>query len=64
MEKQSKTSVTVDCAPAFDFSNCFRNQAIQKMGAKMPTLTSTGTTIVACVYKVCLLNDNNNYFLI
>uniref|UniRef100_A0A0N4ZPZ6 proteasome endopeptidase complex n=1 Tax=Parastrongyloides trichosuri TaxID=131310 RepID=A0A0N4ZPZ6_PARTI len=51
MEAKTQSSVTVECAPAFDFSNCFRNQALQKMGAKMPTLTSTGTTIVACIYK-------------
>uniref|UniRef100_A0AC35U0Q7 Proteasome subunit beta type-7 n=1 Tax=Rhabditophanes sp. KR3021 TaxID=114890 RepID=A0AC35U0Q7_9BILA len=50
MAGKSGSEVTVQCAPAFDFSHCFRNQAMQKMGAKMPTLTSTGTTIVACVY--------------
>ncbi|VDM97606.1 unnamed protein product [Thelazia callipaeda] len=41
----------IGCGDAFDFSNCARNMALEAMGVKAPTTTSTGTTIVACVYK-------------
>ncbi|UMM15023.1 hypothetical protein L5515_002614 [Caenorhabditis briggsae] len=41
----------MDRGGAFDFSNCIRNQAMCKLGAKAPKLTSTGTTIVAVAYK-------------
>lgn len=36
---------------AFDFSNCYRNMALCKMGKDAPRLTSTGTTIVAVSYE-------------
>ncbi|KAI6174996.1 Proteasome subunit beta [Aphelenchoides bicaudatus] len=43
--------VEFEPSPAFDFSNSIRNVALTKMGLKPPTLTSTGTTIVAVVVK-------------
>lgn len=45
---------------SFDFSMCHRNLALCEGGVKPPTLTSTGTTIVAALYKVfyiILFND-------
>jgi len=34
----------------FDFSNYTRNAALQKQGFPMPKATSTGTTIVGCIF--------------
>ncbi|KAL2809658.1 hypothetical protein BJX63DRAFT_345832 [Aspergillus granulosus] len=34
----------------FDFSNYNRNAALQARGAPGPKATSTGTTIVGCIY--------------
>ena len=36
--------------PGFDFSNYNRNAALNARGVPMPKATSTGTTIVGCVY--------------
>ncbi|CAB3407642.1 unnamed protein product [Caenorhabditis bovis] len=49
--KKAVLRMDIDRGGAFDFSNCIRNQAICKMGGKMPKLTSTGTTIVAVSFK-------------
>lgn len=46
---------------AFDFSGVKRNLALVEMGFKPPTLTSTGTTIVAVVYEVMFRQFN--YFI-
>eukprot|EP00457_Paulinella_chromatophora_P010796 gb/GEZN01010912.1/.p1 GENE.gb/GEZN01010912.1/~~gb/GEZN01010912.1/.p1 ORF type:complete len:286 (-),score=31.24 gb/GEZN01010912.1/:267-1124(-) len=35
----------------FDFSNCKRNEMLQRMGMKMPRAFKTGTTIVGIVYN-------------
>jgi len=35
----------------YDFSNHIRNSFLQDRGVKVPKATSTGTTIVGCVYK-------------
>jgi len=49
--QQNVGHLDVDRGGAFDFSNCFRNMAVARMGGAAPKLTSTGTTIVAAVYK-------------
>lgn len=36
--------------PGFDFSNYTRNAALHAKGVPLPKATSTGTTIVGCVY--------------
>jgi 20S proteasome subunit beta 2 len=36
--------------PGFDFSNFNRNAALHARGVPLPKATSTGTTIVGCVY--------------
>jgi hypothetical protein len=36
--------------PGFDFSNYNRNAALHARGAPLPQATSTGTTIVGCIY--------------
>jgi len=36
--------------PGFDFSNFNRNSALHARGVPLPKATSTGTTIVGCVY--------------
>jgi 20S proteasome subunit beta 2 len=36
--------------PGFDFSNYNRNAALHAKGATLPKATSTGTTIVGCIY--------------
>lgn len=36
--------------PGFDFSNHNRNLALHAKGVPLPKATSTGTTIVGCVY--------------
>ncbi|EEA28154.1 proteasome core particle subunit beta 2 [Talaromyces marneffei ATCC 18224] len=36
--------------PGFDFSNYNRNAALHARGAPLPKATSTGTTIVGCIY--------------
>ena len=47
--------------PGFDFSNFNRNSALHARGVPLPKATSTGTTIVGCVYDggvvVRLQND-------
>lgn len=47
-------TIDVDFEPceAFDFGNVARNIALVDCGMKPPRTTSTGTTIVACCYKV------------
>lgn len=47
----ASTVVEYEPSEAFDFTKCIRNVALDKMGLKAPRLTSTGTTIVACVTK-------------
>ena len=37
--------------PGFDFSNYNRNAALHAKGVPLPKATSTGTTIVGCVYN-------------
>ncbi|KAI0791374.1 20S proteasome subunit [Abortiporus biennis] len=37
--------------PGFDFSNTVRNNFLQDRGLPLPKATSTGTTIVGCIYK-------------
>jgi len=36
--------------PGFDFSNYNRNAALHAKGVPLPKATSTGTTIVGCIY--------------
>lgn len=36
--------------PGFDFSNYNRNAALHARGVPAPKATSTGTTIVGCIY--------------
>lgn len=36
--------------PGFDFSNYDRNLALHAAGIPLPKATSTGTTIVGCLY--------------
>jgi 20S proteasome subunit beta 2 len=36
--------------PGFDFSNYNRNVALHAKGVPLPKATSTGTTIVGCIY--------------
>lgn len=44
--------------PGFDFSNYNRNAALHARGVPLPKATSTGTTIVGCIFDggvvVCL----------
>lgn len=37
--------------PGFDFSNHNRNLALHARGVPLPKATSTGTTIVGCIYN-------------
>jgi hypothetical protein len=39
-----------DIMPGFDFSNYNRNAALHARGVPLPKATSTGTTIVGCIY--------------
>jgi 20S proteasome subunit beta 2 len=41
---------SVDKMPGFDFSNHNRNVALHARGVPLPKATSTGTTIVGCLY--------------
>jgi 20S proteasome subunit beta 2 len=36
--------------PGFDFSNYNRNAALHAQGIPLPKATSTGTTIVGCIF--------------
>lgn len=36
--------------PGFDFSNHTRNATLHARGLPLPKATSTGTTIVGCIY--------------
>jgi hypothetical protein len=36
--------------PGFDFSNHTRNAALHAIGVPLPKATSTGTTIVGCIF--------------
>lgn len=36
--------------PGFDFSNYNRNAALHAKGVPLPRATSTGTTIVGCIF--------------
>lgn len=50
--------------PGFDFSNYNRNAALHAKGVPLPKATSTGTTIVGCIYDngvvVCCHCFRNN----
>jgi len=37
--------------PGFDFSNVLRNNHLETKGVRLPKATSTGTTIVGCLFK-------------
>ena len=37
--------------PGFDFSNYTRNASLHAKGVPLPKATSTGTTIVGCIYN-------------
>lgn len=45
--------------PGFDFSNYNRNAALHARGVPLPKATSTGTTIVGCIFDggVVVRND-------
>ncbi|KAH9014572.1 nucleophile aminohydrolase [Lactarius deliciosus] len=45
------TSAFHSTKPGFDFSNANRNAFLEGKGVKMPKATSTGTTIVGCLFK-------------
>lgn len=53
--------------PGFDFTNHDRNTALHARGVPLPKATSTGTTIVGCLYdggvvvcqsSACYLSDH------
>ncbi|KII84713.1 hypothetical protein PLICRDRAFT_146160 [Plicaturopsis crispa FD-325 SS-3] len=44
-------SASVYSSPGFDFSNQVRNDFLMNKGIPLPKATSTGTTIVGCVFK-------------
>lgn len=47
--------------PGFDFSNYNRNKALHAKGVPLPKATSTGTTIVGCIYdKGVVVSSNTN----
>jgi len=45
------TSAFRSTRPGFDFSNANRNAFLESKGVKTPKATSTGTTIVGCLFK-------------
>lgn len=51
--------------PGFDFTNYNRNAALHSRGVPLPKATSTGTTIVGCVFdggvvvRFVSLHDDN-----
>ncbi|TEB24479.1 proteasome subunit [Coprinellus micaceus] len=45
------SKASVYSSPGFDFSNLVRNNFLHEKGLPLPKATSTGTTIVGCVYK-------------
>lgn len=52
--------------PGFDFSNYNRNAALHARGVPLPKATSTGTTIVGCIFDggvvVRTLRSRSPYF--
>ncbi|EIW77823.1 20S proteasome subunit [Coniophora puteana RWD-64-598 SS2] len=42
---------SVYSSPGFDFSNSVRNSFLQEKGIPLPKATSTGTTIVGCIFR-------------
>jgi hypothetical protein len=48
-----RNSAVSDAAtmPGFDFSNYNRNAALHARGVPLPKATSTGTTIVGCIFE-------------
>ncbi|EPS94292.1 hypothetical protein FOMPIDRAFT_1026269 [Fomitopsis schrenkii] len=44
-------TASVFCSPGFDFSHEIRNNFLQERGVPLPKATSTGTTIVGCLFK-------------
>ncbi|KAF8156674.1 20S proteasome subunit [Crassisporium funariophilum] len=45
------TNSSVHSSPGFDFSNQMRNNFMTEKGLPLPKATSTGTTIVGCLFK-------------
>ncbi|KAI0338176.1 20S proteasome subunit [Trametopsis cervina] len=45
------TTASYYSSPGFDFSNTTRNQFLAERGVPLPKATSTGTTIVGCLFK-------------
>jgi len=55
--------------PGFDFSNYNRNAALHARGVPLPKATSTGTTIVGCLFDggvvvSCLPSHTKRFFLL
>jgi len=48
---ESLDDVLREKSGGFSFDNCARNAALEKMGARPPTMRKTGTTIVGTVFK-------------
>lgn len=46
----SPTASSILKMPGFDFSNYNRNVALHAQGVPLPKATSTGTTIVGCIF--------------
>lgn len=51
MAAPSSSSSSVYRGAGFDFSNNIRNEFLEAKGAAVPKATSTGTTIVGCLFK-------------
>lgn len=49
-QKQPTHEIATAKMPGFDFSNHNRNLALHARGIPLPKATSTGTTIVGCIY--------------
>ncbi|KAJ4491872.1 20S proteasome subunit [Lentinula lateritia] len=45
------TTASVYSSPGFDFSNLTRNNFLSEKGLPLPKATSTGTTIVGCIFE-------------
>ncbi|KAJ9498870.1 proteasome core particle subunit beta 2 [Exophiala xenobiotica] len=49
--------------PGFDFSNHNRNAALHARGVPLPKATSTGTTIVGCIYDNGVVNCEKLHYI-
>lgn len=49
-EEKKSTATKQASMPGFDFSNYNRNAALHARGVPLPKATSTGTTIVGCIF--------------